>query len=245
MWPRPDYARSLRFAGIRTLCAALQRTWKLPPWLPVSQYATPNQTSRAAGNTGSCDARWLEMRDAVANGFRAAAHAVKPVGTRRNRTSSAVSGAGVGKVRNNQGENMGFFRKPPHPDGPRRPGPAAGYLPAAGGLALGNGMIADGGVPCHCCLHDTVRSPAAVTKPALPGRKFCYSTAKEGVGERTTSHTPLVDKSAHERPPLRSGARQELAAATNSNYAGYRPRERLLPKVKSRQRSFHSAPGRL
>ena len=234
-------SRSLRAAISR---AVLCQTPNLPPRPIVSQYSTPNQTSRAAGNTGSCDARWLEMRDAVANGFRAVEHAVKPHGIRHSRIFSSASGAGVGIVRNSQGGNRGFFRKPPHPDGPRRPGPAAGPLPAARGLVLGNGMIAGVGVPCRFHLPDTARPPAAATKLAPPGHRLCYSTAKAGGGEKTTSRTPSTDKSAHGRLLLRGDARQGLAAVANGNYARHRPRERPLPKVQSRQRRFHSAPGR-
>jgi hypothetical protein len=85
---------------------------------------------------------------------------------------------------------------------------------------------------------DTARPPAVVTRVAPPGRRLCYSIAREDEGERTTSRIPSTDKSAH-------GNGQGLAAAAKSNHAGHRPRERQLPQVKSRQRSFHSAPGRL
>jgi hypothetical protein len=76
-----------------------------------------------------------------------------------------------------------------------------------------------------------------VTRAAPLGRRLRYSTAREDEGEKTTSRIPSTSRSAHD-----SG--QELAAAARSNHAGYRPRERQLPKVKSRSGAIHSAPGR-
>ena len=204
----------------------------------ASQYATPNPTSRAGREIAPHDPGRQNNRDAAANGLRADEHDVKPHGTRRNRTSSAASDAGVGRVRNSRDENRRFFQNPPPPDGPRRPPVATGPLPAACVHVLGNGTIAGDGAACPCRLPDIAGLPVAVTKPAPPGRRLCCSTAREDEGENTTSRTPSRDKSAH-------GNGQGLAAAAKNNHAGDRPRERQLPKVKSRQRSFHSAPGRL
>jgi hypothetical protein len=193
----------------------------------ASQYSTLNQTSRADPDNVFCDARRQETRNAAASGLRADERDVKPHGTRRNRTSSAASGAGMGRVRNSQGENKGFFQNLPPPDGPRRSEMATEALPAAFVHVLGNGTIADDGALCPCRLPDTARPPAAATRAAPPARRLCYSTAREDEGERTTSHTPSIDKSAH-------GNGQGLAAAAKCNHAGHRPRERQLPKVKSR-----------
>jgi len=204
----------------------------------ASQYATPNQTSRAGSDSDSCNAPQQETRNAVANGLRADEHAAKLHGIRCSRTSSAASGAAARSVRNSRGGNREFFQNPPPPDGPRRPGMTPGPLPAAFAHALGNGTIAGDGDACPYRLPDTARPPAVVTRAAPPGRRLCYSTAREDEAERTTSRIPSTDKSAH-------GNGQGLAAAAKSNHAGHRPRERQLPKVKSRQRSFHSAPGRL
>ena len=204
----------------------------------MSQYATPNQTGRAGREIVPNDSRRKQSRNAVANELRADEHAVKPHGTRRNRTSSAASDAAAGSVRNSRGGNRGFFPNLPHPDGPRQPRATAGPLPAAFVHAHGNGTIADDGAPCPCRLPDTAAPPAAVTSAVPLGRRLRYSTAREDEAEKTTSRTPSRDKSAH-------GYGLGLAAATKSNHAGLRPRERQLPKVKSRQRSFHSAPGRL
>jgi hypothetical protein len=133
----------------------------------------------------------------------------------------------MGRVRNSQGENNGFFQNPPPPDGPRRSGMATGPLPAAFVHVLGNGTIADDGALCPCRLPDTARPPAAATRAAPPARRLCYSTAREDEGERTTSRTLSTDKSAY-------GNGQGLAAAAKCNHAEHRPRERQLPKVKSR-----------
>jgi hypothetical protein len=178
--------------------AALQRTRNLPLRSMASQYATPNQTCRAASDTDSCDACQQETKNAVANGLRADGLAVKPHGTTRNRTFSAASGARAGRVRNSRDGNKGFFPNPPHPDGPRQPRAAAGLLPAAFVHALGNGTIADDGDPCPCRLPDTAAPPAAVTSAVPLPRRRRYSTEREGEAEKTTSRIPSRDKCAHD-----------------------------------------------
>jgi hypothetical protein len=213
-------ASSRPASGTRTsLRRNERRTRNLPPRPMASQYATSNPTSRAGRPIAPHDPGRQNNRDAAANGLRADEHAVKPHGTRHNRTSSAASDAGVERVRNSRDENRGFFQNPPPPDGPLRPSVTTGLLPAACLRVLGNGTIAGDGDACPCRLPDTVRPPAAVTKPALPGRRHCYSTAREDEGEKTTSRTPSKDKSAH-------GNGQGLAAAVNNDHPEHRPRER-------------------
>ena len=104
----------------------------------------------------------------------------------------------VGRVRNSRGGNRGFFQNPSPPDGPRRPGMATGFLPAAFVHVLGNGTIAGDGTACPCRWPDTARPPVVVTRAAPPGRRLCYSTAREDEGEKTTSRTPSRDKSARQ-----------------------------------------------
>jgi hypothetical protein len=177
-----------------------------------SQYSTLNQTSRAGRDSDSWDARRQETRNAAANGLRADGLAVKPHGTRRNRTSSAASGAAVGRVHNSPGANREFFRNPPPPDGPRRPEMAVGPLPAAFVHVLGNGTIADDGAPCLDRLPDTARPPTAATRVVPLPRRRRYSTEREGEAEKTTSRIPSTDKSAHGNGP-------GLAAVAKSNHA--------------------------
>ena len=179
-----------------------------------------------------------KARTAAATGLPADELAVKRHGTRHNRTSSAASGDGAGIVHNSRGGNKGFFQNRPPPDGPRQPRAAAGPLPAAGVHALDNGTIGGDGAPCPGRWPDTAGLPAAATRAVPLGHSLRYSTARADDGEKTTSRIPSRDKSAHDN-------RQGLAAPAKSNHAGQGPRERQLPKVKSRQRSFHSAPGRL
>ena len=166
----------------------------------------------------------------VANGLHVDARAVKRDGTTRNRTSSGANGDWAGSTRSNQAANRGFFQNRLPPDGPRWPEAAVRLLPADFVHALGSGMTDGDDAPCPCRLPDTAGPPAAVTKAVPPGRKLRYSTAREDEGEKTTSRTPSEDKSAH-------GNGRELVAASKSNHAEQRPRERQLPQVKSRQRS--------
>ena len=188
--------------------------------------------------TGPSDARRESPATAVASGLRVAAHAVKPDGTRRNRTSSGASGGWAGSVHSTRAASRGFFRNPLPPDGPRRPEAASRALLAADAHARGNGTIVGGGVPYPFRLPDTAEPPDAVTRAAPLRRRLRYSTVREDEGEKTISRIPSRDRSAHGNGP-------GLAVAAKSNHAGQRPRERQLPKVKSRSGAAYSAPGRL
>jgi hypothetical protein len=178
------------------------------------------------------------MGNAAATALRAGEHDAKPNGTRRNRIASGASADQVRSAGSTPGGSRGFFQNRPPPDGPRWPGTPTGPLPAADAHALGNGTIADGEAPCPAGWPDSAGPPAAVTKD---GRLRCtprYSTVNTDEGARTTSRTPSRDRFGH-------GRGQVLVAAARGNHAGHGPRERQLPKVKSRQRSLYSAPGRL
>jgi hypothetical protein len=151
---------------------------------------------------------------AAANGLHASAHAVKPLGTSTNRTSSAANGAGARRVRNTPDENRGFFHQRPDPDGPRSPPPPARPTPpAAGAPAPGNAVPARGGAPCRPHSPDTGVPPATPTRPAPPPGKRRYSNAPEDHSGRTTARTPSTDRSAH-------GNERGLAAAAKCNHAG-------------------------
>ncbi len=220
------------------LHATLRRGRNLLPWSMASQYSTATAATCAGCGNGPRAAGPQGGRNAAANGLHADEHAVKPHDIRRNRTSSAASAAGAGRVHSNQGASRGFFPNPPPPDGPRQPRAAAGPLPAADAHALDNGTIVGDGAPCPARWPDTADLPAAATRAVPLGHSLRYSTVRADDGEKTTSRIPSRDKSAPERG-------QGLAVAAKSNHAGQGPRERQLPKVKPRQRSFYSAPGRL
>ena len=175
--------------------------------------------------------------DAVANGLHADGRVVKPFGTTRNRTSSAVSGDWARTARSNPAENRGFFQNPPPPDGPRRPPAALLLLSVAAAGAPGNGSLAGGGTLSPARSPDTDRPHATATNAARLAGRTRYSTASEDEGEKTTSRTPSTGRSAH-------GSDRGLAVAAKNNHAEPRPRELLLPKVKSRGGDVDSAPGR-
>lgn len=149
----------------------------------------------------------------------------------RNRTSSKVSDGWAGTVRSSRAANRGFFQNPPPPDGPRRPAVESRTLPAAHVHAPGSGTLAAGDAACPSRWPDTARPPAAATRAAPLRRRLRYSSVREDEAERTTSRTPSTDKAALGNAPA-------LAAAAKSNHAEDGPRERQLPTVKSRQRSY-------
>ena len=190
--------------------AVLGRRGSLLPWSMASQYATAKAATAAGHDNGRPAAGQQDGRIVDANGLRAGEHDVKLHGTRRNRTSSAVSGDPTGSVHNSRGGNRGFFQNRPPPDGPRSQ--AARLLPVAFAHAPGNGMLADVGAPCLARWPDTDTPPAAATKDARRPRRLDYSTAKEDAAERTTSHIPSRDKSANDNA-------SELAIASKSNHA--------------------------
>lgn len=202
-----------------------------------SQYATPNGTGRAGRETSPSDPRPRGNMDAVANGLHADGRVVKPFGTTRNRTSSAASGDWAGTARSNPAENRGFFQNPLPSDGPRRSPAALRPLLAAGADAPGNGSLAGGGTLSPARSPDTDRPHAIATNAVRLADSPCYSTAREDEGEKTTLRTPSTDRSA-------SGSDRGLAVAAKNHHAEPRPRELLLPKVKSRGGAFDSAPGR-
>ena len=175
--------------------------------------------------------------DAVANGLHADGRVVKPFGTTRNRTSSAASGDWTGTARSNPAENRECFQNPLPSDGPRRSAAALWPPLAAGADAPGNGSLAGGDAPSPARSPDTDRLHATATIAARLAGRPRYSTAREDEEERTTSRTPSTGRSAH-------GSDRGLAVAAKNHHAGPRPRELLLPKVKSRGGAFDSAPGR-
>lgn len=178
-----------------------------------------------------------ENKNAVANGLPAYGRVVKPYDTTRNRISSEASGDWAGTARNNPAENTECFRNPLPPDGPRR-SPAALLLPlAADEDALGNGLPAAGGKPSPARSPDNAGLHATATNAVRRADMPRYSTASEDEGERTISRTPSTDRSAH-------GSDRGLAVAAKNHHAAPRPRELLLPKVKSRGGAIDSAPGR-
>ncbi len=214
-----------------------QRTWSLRTLPPGPQYATPNGTSPADRETLPSDPRPRGNMDAVANELHADGRVVKPFGTTRNRTSSAASGDWAGTVRSNLAENRGFFQNSPPSDGPRRS--AAAFRPplAAGADAPGNGSLAGGDAPSPARLPDIDKPHATATNAARLAGRPRRSTVSEDEGEKTTSRTPSTVRSAH-------GSDQGLAVAVKNHHAEPRPRELLLPKVKSRGGVLDSAPGR-
>ena len=197
------------------------------------------RTSRAAREIAPDDAAVRRgERDAVASGLHADEHAVKPHGTRRNRTSSAASGARAGRVRSSRDGNREFFQNPPPPDGPRRPRAAAGPLPAAGAHAPGNGTIAGDDAPCPSRWPDTAGPPAAATR-AVPPRAGLATVPRERMRGRKPLLAPLQETNP------RTAMGRDLPSRRRAIMLNDGPRESLLPKVKSRQWSFYSAPGRL
>ena len=204
--------------------AARRRRRNLPPRSMASQYSTPNGGHSGGPRKRSPRPPVSRMtRNAAANGLHADEHAVKPHGTRRNRTSSAANGAPAGSVRSSRGGNRGFFQNPPPPDGPRRPQAAPAPLPAADAHALGNGRLAGGGAPCPARWPDTAGPPAAATRAAPRPRRLYYSTAKEDAAEKTTSRTPSADKSAHDNGPgLAVGSEEQSCWTTDQGSANSR-----------------------
>jgi hypothetical protein len=194
-------------------CAVLRRRRNLLPRPRDSQYSTATAaTASGHGNDLHAVDRHDE-RDAAANGPHADEHAVKPHGTRRNRTSSAANGDPARRVHNNQDAGRGFFQNSLPPDGPRPPRAAAELLPAAAARAPDNGTIAAAAAPGRARWPDTAGPPAAVTRAWPPPRRPRYNTVKEDAAERTTSRIPSTDKSAHDNG---SG----LVMVSKSNHAG-------------------------
>jgi len=211
---------------------------------PRSQYATPKKTCPAGRETWPGDPRMNASKNAVAIGLHAHGRVVKPCGTTTNRISSRASGDWAETARSNPAESREFFQNPPPPDGPRR-SPAAGRPAfAASADAPGNDSLAGGGTPSHVRSPDTDWPHAIATNAAPLVGSPRYSTAKEDEGEKTASRTPSRDRSAYGRPPVPGGDRRGLALAMKNHHAEPRPRELLLPKVKSRGGAIHSAPGR-
>jgi hypothetical protein len=162
-----------------SLYAAFQRTWNLLPCRLGLQYATPTGSPSAARETLPGVLGLGEKNDAIANALRADERDVRHCGTRRNRTSSAASGARAGRVRSSPDENREFFPKKSHPDGPRRPPFALGSLAAAGEPVPGSGEIAGDDIPCPCRWPDNAAQPATASISLPP----CYSSApKNEVG---------------------------------------------------------------
>ena len=161
---------------------AFPRTWNLFHCQPVLQYSTPNETRPAARET-VLDVLWPEeKKDPVANALHADEHDVRHCGTRRNRTSSAASGAAAGRVRSSRDGNREFFPKKPLPDGPRRLSLALAPLAAAGELVPGSGTIAGDDVPCPSRSPDTAARPATATISWPPCYMPCYSSAPKNEG---------------------------------------------------------------
>ena len=166
---------------------------------------------------------------AIPSGPHADGRDVKPHGIRRNRTSSAASVAPARRARSSRDGHRRFFQNPQPSDGPRRPA-AAEVLPAASAPALGNRAPAGDDALSLAPSPDTAgRHAAATTAAPLPNR-LARSTAHGGGEEKTTARSPSTDRSA-----ARNGL--GLAAAAKGKHAGDGPREAVLPKVKSRQRS--------
>jgi len=214
-----------------------QRTWSLRTLPPGPQYATPNGTGPAGHETSPSDPRPTGSMDAVANGLHVDGRVVKPFGTTHNRTSSEASGDWAGTARSNPAENRGFFQNPPPSDGPRRSAAALRPPLAAGADVPGNGSLAGGDTLSPARSPDTDRPHAIATNAARLADSPRYSIAREGEGEKTTSRTPSIDRSA-------LGSDRGLAVAAKNHHAEPRPRELLLPKVKSRGGAIYSAPGR-
>ena len=212
-----------------------QRTWNLLPWSMASQYSTPNRPLRRPAETVPRRAGQQDRETLVANGLHAGEHDVKPHGIRRNRTSSAANGAPAGRVRSSRDGNREFFQNRPPPDGPRPQ--VARLLPAACALVPGSGTLAGGDVPCPSRWPDTAGPPAAATIALPPRYRPCYSTGK-GMRRRKPSLAPLQETNP------RTATGRGLRCVSKSNHAEYGPRERQLPKAKSRQRSTYSTPGR-
>ena len=227
-------------AGTRTSSkSGGERTWNLRPLPKVSQYSTPNGSHPADRGIAPSDPRRKDENDAIPNGLRAGERAVKPHGTSTNRISSAASDAPAGTTGNSRAGNTGFFQNPPPPDGPRTSPPTALRTPPpAGAFARGNDKPAGGGTPCPPHSLDNAVPPATRTTAAPSLGRLRYSTAPGDERAKTTSRTPLEDRSAHGNAP-------GLAIATDCNHAQDGPRECLLPKVKSRSGAAYSAPGRL
>jgi hypothetical protein len=204
---------------------------------PRPQYAAPNGTGPAGRETSPSDLRPRGNTDAVANELHADGRVVKPFGTTRNRTSSAASGDWAGTARSNPAENRESFQNPLPPDGPRRLAAALRPPLAADADVPGNGSLADGGTLSPARSSDTDRPHAIATNAVQLAGSSRYSIAREDEGEKTTSRTPSTDRSAH-------GSDRGLAVAAKNHHAEPRPRELLLPKVKSRGGAFDSAPGR-
>ena len=211
--------------------------WSVHTLPPRSQYATPNKTSSAGREIWPSDPRLKGSKNAVAIGLHAHGRVVRPFGTTTNRTSSRASGDWAGTARSNPAENRGFFQNPPPPDGPRRPPAALRPPSAADAGVLGNGSLAGGGTLSPARSPDTDRPHAIATNAARLADSPRYSIAREGEGEKTTSRTPSIDRSA-------LGSDRGLAVAAKNHHAEPRPRELLLPKVKSRGGAIYSAPGR-
>lgn len=207
-----------------------ERALNLLPGPAVPQYSTPNGTPQAAPETAPSDPRRKQKSAAIPSGLHAGERAVKPFGTSTNRTSSAANAARAGTTRSSRDGNRGFFQNPRPSDGPRRPLGPPGTLPVADAHAGGSDMPAGGDVPSPGRSPDTAAMQVAVTKAVPLPSSLRYSTAPADEGEKTTSRTPSRDKSADRNGP-------GLAAAAKGNHAEEGPRELLLPKVKSRQRS--------
>ncbi len=175
---------------------AFQRTWNLLPCRLVLQYSTPNGILPMARETVPDVLRPEQKKTPLANAFHADERDVRHCGTRRNRTSSAASGAGAGRVRSSPGGNRGFFRKRPLGDGPRRSPTARRLLPSAGEPVPGNGTIAGGDAACPSRSGDIAARHATATTPAPHQNRLCYSSAPKNKGARTIARTLSKDKSA-------------------------------------------------
>ena len=223
-------ASSRPVSGTRTCSCPGWRTWSLGILPPRSQYATTNQTCPVGCKTWPSDPRPRESKNAVANGLHAHERVVKPFGTTTNRTSSRVSGHWAGTARSNRAENRRFFQNSSPPDGPHR-------SPIVSADAPDNGSLVGDDTPYPARSLDNAATHAIATIAARLADRPRYSTAPEDEGEKTASRTPSKDRSD-------SGSGQGLAVAVKNNHAEPRPRELLLPKVKSRGGAIHSAPGR-
>ena len=146
------------------------------------QYSTPNGIRSAARETVPDVLRPEEEKDPVANALHAGEHDVRHCGTRRNRTSSAASGARARRVHSSPDGNREFFLKKPLPDGPRRPPLALGLLAAAGERVPGSGKIAGDDIPCPSRSPDTAARHATASISLPPRYTPCYSSAPKNDG---------------------------------------------------------------
>jgi hypothetical protein len=162
----------------------------------------------------------------------------RPDGTRKNRTSAAVSGCCDRSTGSSQAGRSKILEKPWSPDSPRARFRRRKRHSAVVPRVRGSGATARGGGSDPDHWRDSADWPATATTGGLHGDRRRCSNAPADAAVGTAAHTPSTNNDA-------LGNVLGLAWAMSQGTLKVGPREVLLPQVKSRREAPTSRRGDL